>query len=323
MALELRLGGYVSTNCAILAREGLTTNYTVKLVSERYLEAMNQAREALDKGQFAQSQQFVAVALVNQPDDSAAIQLQNEVARAAAKAEAAMRQDRYLEAMNQAREAFDRGQFAQSQQSVAAALVNHPGDSAAIQLQNEVAKAVAKAEEAMRVEQANAKARELASLPWLEFQRVISDCTDTRQVQNPVQMVDVRYETYRDSDGKYKQRKVQGPPHTVMQTSTESSFNPAKFSAQYAGRTFRFNCPDKWSVSKVEKDGAIKFTGERSGNLGLSFHTICASPPANNRDAFKSIQKGQKIAVKGVISKYTGGFVGPTLYMENAELVSQ
>lgn len=291
--VELRFDGCASTNFTILALEGVTTNYHVKLMSVRYLESMKQAREAFDASQFSESQKFLVSALAAEANDPVAVALQGEVSKAIVRAEEARK-----EAERKAQEAAQAEEKARLE-------------------------AAKKQEEALRAEQAKAKAQAIASMPWLEFQKVISDCTDTRQVQHPVEMVDVRYETYRDSDGKYKQRKVEGAPHTVMQTTTESSFNTVKFSAQYAGRTFRFNCPDKWSVSKVEKDGAIKFTGERSGSLGLSFHTICASPPANNRDAFKSIQKGQKITIKGVVSKYTSGFVGSTLFLEDAEILDK
>lgn len=269
--IELRLQDYVSTNVLIQTEEGVTNQLSAKLISENYLRAMKLAHDAFGTGQLAQSQSYLALALTIQPDDSAAIQLRDEVARAVAEVEIAK----------------------------------------------------AKAEEAVRAEQANAKAREMASLMWLDFQKVISDCTDTKQVQYPVQMVDISYETYRDSNGKIKRREVKSAPYTVMQTKSESTFNQNKFSANYAGRTFGFNCPGNWSVSKVDKDGTIIFKGERSGSLGLVFHTISASPPSNNQQAFKSLERGQKIRIKGIISKYTSGFIGPTLFFENVELLDK
>ena len=103
-----------------------------------------------------------------------------------------------------------------------------------------------------------------------------------------------------------------------MHTKIEATFNPAKFSAQYAGRTFRFNCTNKWSVSKVEKDGGVIF---KAGGVGSD--EIRATAPANNRDALMSVQKGQKVAIKGVVKKYEKGFLVRTLYLEDAELLDK
>ena len=156
---------------------------------------------------------------------------------------------RYLQAMKQAHEAFGAGQFDESQKFLVTALEIQPNDSSAMQLRDEVSTAAAKAEEAVRTEQANARAQMLASLTWLDFQNVIADCTDTKLVQYPVQFNDGYYA----NRGKFH---VTGQ-HTEMRTNTEYTFNPTKFSANYAGRTFRFNCPGNWSVSKVGKDGGI------------------------------------------------------------------
>ena len=178
--------------------------------------------------------------------------------------------------------------------------------------------AAEKQEGALRTEQANAKAQALASLAWLDFQKVMSDCTDTKQVQYPVVMDVGSYQTYRDSDGKYKQRWVKTGQTTEMHTKTEATFNPVKFSAQYAGRTFRFNCPDKWSVSKVEKEGGIIL---KAGGIGSD--EIRATAPASNRDALVSVQKGQKVTIKAVVKKYEKGFLVRTLYVEDAELLDR
>jgi hypothetical protein len=245
---------------------------------------------------------------------------------------------RYLESMKEAGEAFDSSQFAESQKFLVSALEAEPNDPAAVALQGEVSKAIVKAEEsqreaareaqdaakkqeeALRAEQTNAKAQAIASLAWLDFQKVMSDCTDTKQVQYPV-VVDVgSYQTYRDSDGKYKQKWVKTGQTTEMHTKTVATFNPVRFSAQYAGRTFRFNCPDKWSVSKVEKDGGIIF---KSGALSLSSEAIRATAPTSNRDALSSLQKGQKVTIKGVLKKYEHGFWGRTLFLEEAEVLTQ
>jgi hypothetical protein len=189
-----------------------------------------------------------------------------------------------------------------------------------MELQDEVSKAIAKAEEASRAEQASAKASALASLTWLDFQKVFADCTDTKLVQYPVEMVNISYETYRDYDGKYKQREVKGTPYTVMQTKTESTFNPTKFSANYAGRTFGFNCPGNWSVSKVGNDGGIMLKQTR-GLFGSD--NISVTAPANNPDALKSLKKGQKVTIKGVLTKFEPGVLVQTLHLENAELLDK
>jgi hypothetical protein len=85
--VELRLQDYVSTNFTIKTVEGITSQFSAKLISERYLQAMKQARDAFGAGKFAQSQNYLALALSIQPDDSAAIQLRDEVAQAVAKEE--------------------------------------------------------------------------------------------------------------------------------------------------------------------------------------------------------------------------------------------
>ena len=78
-AVEIRLGGYAATNLAILAREGLTTSYTVKLFSERYLAAIKEAQQALDANQFEQARTSVAVAIEADPVDTIAAALQTEI----------------------------------------------------------------------------------------------------------------------------------------------------------------------------------------------------------------------------------------------------
>src|ERR1035437_5456096 len=118
--IELQLQDYVSTNFPIQAVEGVTTNLSVKLISEHYLQAMRQAREAFDSAHLAESQKFITAALELEPNDQAAMELRDKVSQA-----------------------------------------------------------VAQAEEASRAEQADAKARTLASLTWLNFQSVFTDCTDT------------------------------------------------------------------------------------------------------------------------------------------------
>jgi len=259
--LELQLQDYVSTNLPIQTLEGVTNLLSAKLISKQYLEAMSQARAAFDAAQFEQAHKFLVTALTVETNDTAAMELQDEVSKAATKAE-----------------------------------------------------------ETLRTEQANAKASALASLTWLDFQKVFADCTDTKLVQYPVEMVNISYETYRDYDGKYKQREVKGTPYTVMQTKTESTFNPTKFSANYAGRTFGFNCPGNWSVSRVGKDGGIMLKQTR-GLFGSD--NINVTAPASNPDALKSLQKGQKVTIKGVLTKCEPGVFVQTLYLENAELLDK
>ena len=277
--VELRFDGCASTNVSIVALEGVTTNYSVKLMSVRYLESMKQAREAFDASQFSESQKLLASALAAEPNDPVAVAFQAEVSKAIAKAEEARKK-----------------------------------------AEREAQEAAKKQEEALRAEQANAKAQAIASLEWLDFQKVMSDCSDTRQVQYPVVMDVGSYQTYRDSDGKYKQRWVKTGQTTEMHTMTEATFNPEKFSAKYAGRPFRFNCPDKWSVSKVEKDGAVIF---KAGGFSLSSDAIRATAPTSSRDALSSLQKGQKVSIKGVLKKYEQGFWGKTLFLEDAELLDK
>jgi hypothetical protein len=220
--------------------------------------------------------------------------------------------EHYLHALKQAQEAFAAGQFDQSQKFLATALEIQPNDSSAMHFRDEVIQAVAKAKEALRAEQANAKAILLASLTWLDFQKVISDCTDTRQVRNPVLFDDGYY----DNTGHFHKTGQ----HTEMQTSTESTFNPRKFSAKYEGKTFGFNCPGSWSVSKVGKDGGLMLKQTR-GLLGSD--NISVTGPASNPDALKSLQKGQKVTIMGVLTKCEPGVLVQTLYLENAELLDK
>jgi hypothetical protein len=78
-AVELRLSGYMPTNFAILAQEGLTTNYTVKLLSERYLASMKNAQQALDANEFDQARKSVAEAIASDSADSQAVVLLTEI----------------------------------------------------------------------------------------------------------------------------------------------------------------------------------------------------------------------------------------------------
>jgi hypothetical protein len=224
--------------------------------------------------------------------------------------------EQYLQAMKHAHEAFDAAQFSESQKFLAAALESEPNDSAALTLQGEVSKA----EEALRAKQAAARAREIDTLPWLDFDKVINDCTDAKEVQYSVQLADGYYQDYIDENGKKRTRFVQTGSHTEMRTRTDYIFNLGKFSANYQGRTFRFNCPDNWRVLKVESDGSIIL---KAGGMGSAEIKVTAA--TSYPDALKSLQKGQKVAIKGVLTQYdAGGFFHPrTIYLEDAEILSE
>jgi len=253
--VELRLDGYApSVDFALNVVENVTTNLNAKLFSERYLLNMKHAHEAFDAARFAESQKCLTAALESEPDDSAALKLRDEVA---------------------------------------------------------------KAEEAWRTEQANANAQALASLPWLDFDNIITDCTDTKQVQYPVQMADGYYQNYVDDNGEKKTRFVQTGTHTEIQTRTDSTFNVARFSAKYRGKMYRFNCPGNWRVSKVGKNGSVTL---KAGGMGSG--EIKLTAPTSNPGALNSLRKGQKVSIKGVLKDYDSGglFVPRSLYVEDAEI---
>ncbi len=260
ISVDLRLAGYVATNFLLRIIEGATADLAAKLISEKYLQAMKEAREKLVAGQFEDSRKLVAAALEIEPNDLAALTLLDEVVQAPAKAA-----------------------------------------------------------EAVRAEQANAKARTLASLTWVDFQKVLADCTDTREVQRPVEYQSGQYEMVLNKKGKYEQKWIKTGTYTEMKTYIEATFNEITFSEKYKGKTFGFACPGKWNVSKVEKEGSIIL--KASGFLESD--QIMATPPASNRDALKSLQKGQKVKLKAVIAKYGTSFLARTLYLEDAELVDQ
>ncbi|MBI3413969.1 MAG: PEGA domain-containing protein [Verrucomicrobia bacterium] len=253
ISVELRLAGYAPTNFPLQVQPGATIDLAAKLINERYLQTMKEAREKFEERKFDDSQRFVAVALGIEP-----------------------------------------------------------GDADATKLQGEISEAKRKAEDALRKKQADAKTEALASLTWLDFQKVISDCTDTKQVQYPVEFNDGYY----DNKGKLQ---ITGH-HTEMRTRTESAFNPIAFSDKYKNKTFGFNCPDKWSVSKVEKEGGIILKAGR-GIFGSD--EIRATAPTSNRDALKSLQKGQKVRIKVVVKKYEEGVLVRTLYVEDAEILDK
>jgi hypothetical protein len=228
--------------------------------------------------------------------------------------------ERYLQALKRAREAFAAGQFPESQKFLASALESEPNDPVALRLRDEVSHATAKAEEAMRLKQAEEKARELAALPWLDFQKMIADCTDTKQVTRPVTVQDGYHQTYFDDNGKKRTRFVVTGQRTVMQTTTESTFNPTTFSDKYVDRTFRFSSLDKWNVSKVDNDGVL--TLKAKGLLDTD--QIKLTPTPNDRDAFRSLQRGQKVIVKAVVNRLEDRLlIGRILHLGAAEVLEK
>jgi hypothetical protein len=132
-----------------------------------------------------------------------------------------------------------------------------------------------------------------------------------------VQIADGYNQDYVDNNGKKRTRFVQTGQHAEQQTRTESTFNLGTFSAKYQGRTFRFNCPDNWRVIRVDKDAGIIL---KAGGAGSEEINVTA--PTSSRGALNSLQKGQKVSIKGVLKKYDAGglFVPRSLYLEDAEI---
>jgi len=87
VSVELSLHDYVSTNLQIHAVEGIMTNVSARLISERYVRAMRQAHEAFYGARYAESQAFLTSALEFEPNDPVAMALQDTASKAAAKAE--------------------------------------------------------------------------------------------------------------------------------------------------------------------------------------------------------------------------------------------
>jgi hypothetical protein len=78
--IELRLDGYKSTNVPIAALEGGTTNYAIKLFSERFLAAMQSSQLALAQNDLKQALKLVLQALEDEASDSKAISLRDDIA---------------------------------------------------------------------------------------------------------------------------------------------------------------------------------------------------------------------------------------------------
>jgi hypothetical protein len=79
---ELRMDGYVSTNVTMFVPEGEMATCTVKLFSERYFDAMNEAHEAFASGKYVEAQNLLAAASEAEPDDPAADALGRDIAAA-------------------------------------------------------------------------------------------------------------------------------------------------------------------------------------------------------------------------------------------------
>jgi hypothetical protein len=104
-SVGLSLDGYVATNLIVSAIENAITNFSVKLVSEQYLQAMSQAQEALDAGKIDDARTNIAKALAIDPDDMAAISLQSRIKDAEQVAEKAIEAQVEEQSHNRAREA--------------------------------------------------------------------------------------------------------------------------------------------------------------------------------------------------------------------------
>jgi len=90
--LSLNLAGYVSTNITFDVGEKATTNLNIKLISERYIEAMEKARAAFDSRRFTDAREFLAIALQSNPNDTAASKFLDEISAAEKKAEEVRKQ---------------------------------------------------------------------------------------------------------------------------------------------------------------------------------------------------------------------------------------
>ena len=175
---------------------------------------------------------------------------------------------------------------------------SEPNDPAAIKLQGDVVQAIAKADEAIRTRQADDKARALASLPSLDFAKLIGECTDTKVVQNPV----VMNEGYYDKKGKF----IVTGQHTEMQNTTVSTFNDARYAAKYTGRTYKFDSTG-WKIAKIEKDGTVVFRRGSGKALEFGQVEIRAIPSGANQGEFLSLKDGQRVIIKASIGKHDQG----------------
>ncbi len=157
-AVELRMEGYVTTNVALQVVEGKTANLTAKLISERYLQAMKQAGEAIDAGRFAEARKFIDDALESEPSDSRATKLRGEVAQAERKWEETRKEieRKGEQALRSAEQAYAKMDFARAGQLAKEALAYIPN--------NEQAKTLLQ------------KSDLLQSVTVLDYQKVFDDC---------------------------------------------------------------------------------------------------------------------------------------------------
>jgi hypothetical protein len=220
-----------------------------------------------------------------------------------AKANGRLFRDEYVQAMRAAQSALLAEQFPDALKLISVALETEPNDAAALKLRDAVTQAAATAAEAGRAAMASAKMQEIAALPMLNLQSIITVCTDSQVVKYPVELATGYYQDYVDpKDNKKKQRFVQTGTKTEIQTRTDYTFNWNRFNQSYRGRTFKFDCPDKWSVVRVEKDGSILL---KAGGAGSE--EIKVTPAASQLQTFSGVQKGQKITIKAVLANYEPG----------------
>ena len=208
--------------------------------------------------------------------------------------------------------------YDQSQNFLALALSIQPSDSDALQLQDMVVKAKTKTDEETQRARIDAQIKEIESLSWLDFEQIVTGCTDVRTVPYSVQMDDGYYQNYYDMNGKKRTRFIKTGEHTETHTRTESVFNQGRFFTSYGNKTFRFNCPEEWTVKYIDKSGLITIKKGR-GLLGAD--NIKVNFQANYQEEAKALQVGQKIKIKGKVTRYEPGVFTRTLYLEDAEFL--
>ena len=77
--IQFRLDGYVSTNFPTVALAGQKTNYTVKLFSDRFATAMEEASRSLYENQFEDAGKSIAIALQIDAANLGALALQTKI----------------------------------------------------------------------------------------------------------------------------------------------------------------------------------------------------------------------------------------------------
>src|ERR1700759_557566 len=72
--------------------DGTILHWPVKLTSERYLQAMKQAREEFDFSHFEESKKYLGAALEAEPNDPTALELRDRVSQSIIKVEQARKE---------------------------------------------------------------------------------------------------------------------------------------------------------------------------------------------------------------------------------------